>query len=138
MPGIVEEILTEKRKDIVREMIQIAKDQRRMIELLDALAEVDLHLKARYAPASGKYAAFASPIEAVVRYLEDRKTASSRSEIAKAVVEGGFRGGGREQELAVRRSIGVFLKGTGAQTKTLREMNGLVGLYDWEDVRFSG
>lgn len=137
MPGIVGELLSEKRREIIRQIIELAKDQKRMVELIDALAEVDMHLSVRPVPIKGKYSACSQAIDAVVEYLKERKTAATKDDIVKAIVEGGFRGGGREQETGVRRSIGVFLNGTGAQTKILRESAGMVGLFEWEDARFS-
>lgn len=130
------EILANRLRDLRRQLIVGYKDPREAVSLLDEMDEIQAMLKVSREAVKGEYSASRQPIDAVVKYLREQRAPASKDEIVRAVVEGGFGGGGREQETAVRRSIGVFLNGTGAKTNVIRERNGLIGLGDWEDERF--
>ncbi len=87
-------------------------------------------------PIVGRYSRLRTPIDAVVQFLADNGKAESVDTISKAVTDGGFHGGGRESSINVRRSIGVFLNGSGQQRNVLRSVGDLVGLYEWPDEKF--
>jgi hypothetical protein len=79
-----------------------------------------------------------SAIEAIVMLLEQEQRPMSRREIIARVVEGGLWGGKPGTGLRVQKSLAMHLKentGTPMHGK-IKEIDGLVGLYDWESVHF--
>lgn len=130
------EILANRLRDLRSQLIAGHRDPKEAMAILDEMDEIRTMLKVSREAVKGEYSSCRQPIDAVVQYLKNRREPSTKDEIVRSVVEGGFGGGGREQETAVRRSIGVFLNGTGARTKVIRERNDLIGLGDWEDERF--
>jgi hypothetical protein len=79
-----------------------------------------------------------SAIEAIVLLLEREQRLMPRREIITKVAEGGLWGGKPGTELRVQKSLAMHLKentGTKMHGK-IKEVDGLVGLFDWDPVHF--
>lgn len=136
MSGPVREMLQKRKAELLEAIVANALDPKAMQSIVDELEDVQRHLALEPDAVKGRFSSCRRPIQAVVQYLKEEKQARSRREIIRAVVDGGFGGGGKEQETAVSRAIGVFLNGTGARTNVIREDNGLIGLGEWGKSRF--
>lgn len=76
------------------------------------------------------------PIEAVLAFLDKHGAPASKQEIIDGVVVGGYRSGDPQVRIVLLKSINIHLTGTGKNRKLIREVNGLVGRWDWNDSLF--
>ena len=131
-------IISERRVATLNRLVALASDKAEAEKLVSELEQMDKLLQqSRPQGDVLRFARYMRPIEAVVAYLEERKRPADENAIIEAVLAGGFRGGGREQALNVHKGIFIFLTGTGKKLNKIKEVNGLIGLYDWPDDMFS-
>jgi hypothetical protein len=88
------------------------------------------------APGSGEYMEKASPIGAVLVFLEDRGRAATLKEIQDGIVDTGWGGGGEKARKRIKQSITKLTTGRLKDNETLKVKNGLIGLHSWPNERF--
>ena len=87
--------------------------------------------------ASSKFARCKTAVDAILAYLTESGRPALPQEIATAISEGGWRGGGEAARIKVLQSIGQLRSGTkGATTGKVRFVKDLVGLGEWESSMF--
>jgi hypothetical protein len=133
----IKDTVLRKRSEILSQIVAGAIDPRRTQRLLDELATADQMLQAEKGSSRDtRYATCPRAIDAITIYLEERGVPATEDEIIAAVLAGGWRGGGRENILNLHKGIGIFLNGTGKRIKLLKKIEGLIGLYKWNDSLF--
>ena len=143
----IKSFLTKQRTDILKQMVEVATKDRKpaaaesiRLEMEHLITQLDLAEKAIVSinpPVDGKkYGNCIQAIEAILLYLEEIDQPATEEEIAKAVLAGGFRANAPGAAMNVNRSFRNFLTGTGASKQRIKERNGLIGLFDWDDSRF--
>ncbi|WP_420236595.1 hypothetical protein ACOBR2_13280 [Telmatobacter bradus] len=105
--------------------------------ILDEITTVEVALRSiQNNPSSMRYAKFSRHIDAIVQFLKDVGAPMAEQSIIDAVIDGGFLSGNEKNPLYLSKSIGIFLRGTGKSTNTLKQIGDLIGLYDWPDELF--
>lgn len=108
-------------------------------QLLDDLAIADRALSSLQNSPDSTYDRCPKHIDAIRLFLTNNAYPASKDEIANALMAAGWRGGTAAARTAVLQSIGIFVNGTGAQTKKkrLREFgDDLFGLWEWDVSMF--
>jgi len=83
-----------------------------------------------------RYAACDRAIDAVLMYLDEVKTPAKLDLIVRSVIEGGYKRGKERLRDVIVKSIQNHLTGTGSKSLAIKEINGLIGRYDWPDSSF--
>jgi hypothetical protein len=135
----VRSFLSKRRSEILNRLVTLATDKAEAEELVIELGKADQALMAvnDMAQDTGNFAQFKTAIDAIVAYLQEIQHPSTVDRIIEALKVGKFRGGERGIELFVHKSIRNFLTGTGQSTKKIKEVNGLIGLFEWSDDMFA-
>lgn len=136
MPLPVGDVLAAHRKEVISSVLDmVPADRRRECQRL--LADLELTIEA-IAGRSKKYADAKNAIEAVMRYLEEKKYPATEKEIADALIGGGYRGGSHAQYSRITASINVHINGRKKirANNPLKKVNGLIGPESWPDTDF--
>jgi len=144
MPVDVRTLLKGHKQEILATMADIAasdlpaEERRRQVERL----AVDLEESERIitisgeAPKNGKSVAFQKPIDVACSFLKSRGIPDTIDGIIDGAILRGFAPNENGVRTSLSRAIKVFLNGTGAQTKRIKMLNRLVGLYEWDNRLF--
>jgi hypothetical protein len=106
--------------------------------LIDQFWQSNLAIAAMTPSADTRYASCPHVIDAIKLYLRDVDRPAPRTEIMSEVVKRGFRPGDNADSTAgnVNRAIYSYQKGRASHKKEIKEINGLVGLYECPESRF--
>jgi hypothetical protein len=121
----------------------IPPDKRaRAIELTDQYRQTT-KVATAMAPGLGanreRYSACQYAIDAIKLYLSDTDKPLTEQEIIEGVIGAGFRPltPGRTRG-NLKKSLKQYLVGTAAKGHEIKQKNGLIGLWEWDEARFSG
>ena len=144
-------VIIRHRAEMLRQLADLASEGRekeeaeryraRAANLVNLLAGAERAADALTPPdITTDYAGCKRPIDAIVKYLDERAAPATRKEITKGILKGGFRGGPGIVdgiEWRIGRSFDSFIGGKGRASNLIKEINGLVGRPHWEDSRFT-
>ena len=141
----VQAALVKQRMDILEQLADLAVKDRppHAIEmyrsegksLLKALEDTERAISALGSTQAMQLTSCESAIDAIEMLLESAKRPMTRREIIERVVEGGLWAGKNGTGLRVQKSLTVHLKDS-RMSGRIKEVNGLVGLFDWGAHRF--
>jgi hypothetical protein len=86
-------------------------------------------------PDENRYTKHERAIDAIVQWLKDKGTPQSPDAIRDGVIAGGWNKGDLRAAFHVTDTLDFFLKRQGANKKRLKNIGGLVGLYEWDDEK---
>jgi len=124
---------------------EASKDYRtRAEQLLVELGKADQTIGMLTPRPTFPYAGCESAIDAVIEYLKDSGRAQTEAQIRRGALEGGFRGAKEGTELRLHKTIDAHLKAwrggiknPGEMGRKIKEIDGLIGLYEWDSSRFA-
>jgi hypothetical protein len=139
----LEEMVALRKREIATEMLDLCRPEGRT-RMKELLAEQDrLQLVSRVVsgtPDPRRYVDIAAPKDAIVAYLEDAGEPRTEGEIIQGVLAGGWRGGKRQYDGTLHKSISVFTspigKGTLSKNPLLKMIGDRIGLKAWGDARW--
>ncbi len=148
----LEATLQKRKREIINDLTELAARDRKPEEageyigtakfLFDALEETEAALGKRSRPDDMRYVTCPRAIDAIVQCLTEAGRPMSRKAIFDVVLQGFWRGGrmtekiGERNALNLNSGINIHITGSGRSTRIIKDINDLVGLWEWEDSRF--
>ncbi len=143
----IEVVLVKHRASIIKHIIDLAgagatmheaaKYREQARKLFDDLETVNRTLAGVADKGDERFSNFIGAIDAIVAFLQERRSPAPKEEIIQGVLNGGFRGGHKGRNAThVGFGISTNLKGTGEGKYIKRAKNGLIGLVEWDDSVF--
>jgi len=131
----VRDELLRMRGDLLNRLVALASDKKQAQHCLEQFTQIEKMIESA-GVGGARFGRYKAASVAVKHYLDQIGHAVPQKEIEEALLAGGFRGGADDARTRIRQSIKSFLEGHLRDSKTLREMNGLIGRWEWGDELF--
>lgn len=133
-----EALVSRHRADLLRQLVELARDKTRAQKLLEDLGKADMLLNTLKTSTNLKYAKYKKAREALIHIFDESKHPWVEDDIVNEMVNGGWRGGLPGTALLVRKALWQHLYGDGSKKWPLKKINGLIGPKEWPDELFKG